>query len=128
MKKRFDKKLKTVSLGSEIDEYMVNLKESSVESNNKRLARGLKKGSLNLMACWRSVASERIFNHTTNVVYKKRSEGTELLIYVDSAIYSTELTMEKEIHRIKMEKVLGKEIKDITFLVSRESSFRKRKV
>jgi len=79
-----------------------------------------------LVAHWEKVASPHFLEHTDNVVYSSKSKDNTILVYVDSAAYANELTMDKELYRILMEKETKKEIKDIKFLVSRKSALRKR--
>jgi hypothetical protein len=138
------RKRETVFLGDEVGEYLEGLLASTGRKNA-----GIKAGktartaeskvvtkSLNLLACWQNVAPPRLLQHTDNVVYAKPSkssnlsridrnpqepQGVELLIYTDTPAYAAELNMDKELYRIKMQQELGKEIVDITFLVSRKA-------
>jgi predicted nucleic acid-binding Zn ribbon protein len=86
------------------------------------------KGLYGLLNAWEAVAQESVLAHTDNVVYSKRSKETELLIFVDDAAWAAELTMNKEIYRILMEKQLNKSIVDIKFLVSKTTAYRKNRL
>lgn len=114
--KKGERKRESVSLGSEMGEYINELIENK---KTKEIGKKANQKSLNLLVCWQNTAPERILNHTDNVVYSTRSKDTELLVYVDSAAYAAELSMDKEIYRLKMTELLEKEITDIKFLVSK---------
>lgn len=118
------RKHETVSLGSEIEEFLDSIKLVSQKDGKTHSSKKKIKKSLNLLACWQQSVSKRVKDHTDNVVYDTQSEETELLVYVDSAVYAAELSMDKELYRIKMQESLGKEIKDIRFLVSRKARWK----
>lgn len=120
MKKR---KKETVFLGDEIKEYLSKF----TNTYKKRVFSQETKKSLNLLSIWQSVVPPHLLKHTDNVVYSKRSQNNEILVFVDSAAYATELTMDKEMYRYQMEKKLGVEVSDIKFLVSRKTALRKKR-
>lgn len=121
MKNKKDlRKRDSVFLGDEIGEYLESLKADTKNKTKKGVSKRNLQKSMNLLVCWEQIVTPRINEHTDNVVYSTRSEETELLVYVDSAAYATELTMDKELYRIKMQNEIGKEIADIKFLVSRK--------
>jgi len=109
--KKLKRKEVSVFLGDEMAEYLSTLKVP-------------KRG---LMTHWEKVAAPHLVLHTDNVVYCTKTKNNTILVYVDSAAYATEMTMDKELYRLKMQKVTKKEIADIKFLVSRKSAQRKRK-
>jgi hypothetical protein len=71
------------------------------------------------------VAPPLMAEHTDSVVYSRRSAADEVLVYVDDAAFAAELSMNKEIYRLKMQEITGKQLADITFLVSRTTALRK---
>ena len=77
--------------------------------------------SMDLLVCWQQVAPLWLYEHTDNVVYSTRSQGTEILVFMDNAAYAAEMTMDKELYRIRMQQETKKEIDDIKFLVSRRA-------
>jgi predicted nucleic acid-binding Zn ribbon protein len=82
--------------------------------------------SLHLHAAWEQAAPQAALDHTDNVVYSKRSEDTEILVYVDSSSWAAELSMQKEPLRLMMQQAMGAPVGDMKFLVSRLTSLRKR--
>jgi len=78
-----------------------------------------------LWVYWERVAAPHLVEHTDNVVYSTRSKNNTVLVYVDSSAYANELTMDKELYRMKMQKETKKEIADIKFLVSRKTALRR---
>ena len=118
-------KRETVFLGDEIQEYLESLNTSKNSDKKVSSSAKTRKNASNLLACWQRVAPSRLLNHTDNVVYSTKSQQTEVLVYVDSAVFATELTMDKELYRLKMQQEAKKEIYDIKFLVSRKSAYRK---
>ena len=78
-----------------------------------------------LQAHWEKVAAPHLLEHTDNVVYCTRSKNNTILVYVDSAAFAAELTMDKELYRLRMQQETKKEIADIKFLVSRKTAQRK---
>lgn len=132
MKKAPRVKRETVFLKDELSLYMGSLS----------------KPRLNLLTCWHNVAAPHVLEHTDNVVYEKSSQkkakrlspervdikqkeqdeqNNVVLVFVDSSVYAAELSMDKELYRIRMQQETKKEISDIKFLVSRKTSLRKRK-
>jgi hypothetical protein len=115
------RKREAILLGAGIDEYLGRIPAST----------------MNLFDCWQRVAAPELLTHTDNVVYENRSakkhkeEQRELLhknivlVYVDSPAYATELSMNKELYRLRMQQETKKEITDIKFLVSRKTALRK---
>ena len=124
MSKEAKPKKTTVFLGDEIQEYLNSLKGAK----GKGLSNKSVQKSMNLLTGWQLTAPPHLLKHTDNVVYSTRSEGTEVLVYVDSGAYAAELTMDKELYRRKLEQVIEKEIDDIKFLVSRKTMFRNKRV
>ncbi|MDR1358695.1 MAG: DUF721 domain-containing protein [Coriobacteriales bacterium] len=130
------RKRASVFLGDEIGEYLGGLKVSvgakadsgTGDKTRKSTAARAAKNPLNLLACWQQTAPARLLAHTDNVVYSTQSKETELLVYVDSAVYAAELSMDKELYRIRMQQELHKEIGDIKFLVSRKTALREKRV
>ena len=127
MSKEAKPKKETVFLGDEIQEYLNALKVSNNESSGKTPVAKAVQNSMNLLTGWQLTAPPHLLKHTDNVVYSTRSEGTEILVYVDSGAYAAELTMDKELYRRKLEQVIEKEIDDIKFLVSRKTMLRKKR-
>jgi hypothetical protein len=135
-KKEPQRKRETVSLNDEIGEYLAGLEIEGVTGVKSAYAKqggasGLSlsktaKATMNLLVIWQKIASERVLKHTDNVVYSTRSKDTEILVYVDSPVYAAELTMDKEIYRLRMQQETGKDISDIKFLISRRTSLRKK--
>lgn len=117
------KRKEAVSLGSEIEAYLGKLKVAATHQKKGFQAKGITstKKSTNLLVVWQRIAPERIIEHTDNVVYSTRSENTEILVYMDSSVFATEMTMDKELYRVKLQNELEKEIADIKFLVSRKT-------
>lgn len=120
------RKRDTVFLGDEIGEYLKDLKVTGQGGTRKTTVQGAAKSSLNLLSLWKQIAPPRMLEHTDNVVYSTRSKETEVLVYVDTAVYATELTMDKELYRLRMQQELGKDISDIKFLVSRKTFLKKK--
>jgi len=108
--KKNKRKEHELSLGDAVAEYL----------NTLPLA---KRG---LVVHWEKVAAPHFLEHTDNVVYDSKSKNNTILVYVDSAAYANELTMDKELYRMLMQKETKKEIADIRFLVSRKTALRKR--
>ncbi|MDR1088400.1 MAG: DciA family protein [Coriobacteriales bacterium] len=134
------RKRSSVFLGDEIGEYLGALRVSTGTpaagagtgkatgtGARKHVAARAGKNPLNLLACWQRTAPERLLAHTDNVVYSTQSKETELLVYVDSAVYAAELSLDKELYRIRMEQELEKELHDIKFLVSRKTALRRKR-
>lgn len=124
--KRPKRKRESVWLGDEIAEYFETLEKRQGKEKRGTASGGMKR-SMGLLLSWQRVTSDSVFEHTDNVVFSKKSKETEILVYVDNATYAAELTMDKELYRIKMQQEIQKEISDIKFLVSRKSAFRKGK-
>jgi hypothetical protein len=115
------RKREIVSLRDGIDEYLRKIPVST----------------MNLQDCWKRVAAPSFLAHTDNVVYENRStkknkESQEVLphknivlVYVDSPAFATELSMNKELYRLRMQQETKKDIADIKFLVSRKTAQRK---
>ena len=110
MAKQAERKERPIKLGSEIAEYLDKLPFH-------------KKG---LIAHWQKITPAYLLEHTDNVVYDKHSNDETVLVYVDSSAYAAELTMDKELYRLRMSQETGKEISDIKFLVSQTAAIRKR--
>lgn len=125
-KKRIQRKKESVFLGDEIGEYLSSLKVFGSDGKKRTTASQAAKRSMNLLVCWQRVAPQRVLDHTDNVVYSTRSKDTEILVYVDSAAYAAELSMDKELYRIKMQQETEKQISDIKFLVSRKTARKKK--
>lgn len=132
MSKKTPRKRETVTLGDEIVEYLGALRDTSANykkrQGSKQGGKGAAEGqkSLNLLSCWQNIAPPRLLEHTDNVVYSTRSKETELLVYVDSSSYAAELSLDKELYRLSMQKELQKDIADIKFLVSKKAARRKK--
>jgi hypothetical protein len=107
VKKKSSRKMEPVFLGDEISEYL----------NTKKI-----KGAQNLLVCWQQIVSPAIEEHTDNVVYSPRSKNNKVLVYVDSPAFAVELTMDKELYRLKLQQVIKKEISYIKFLVSKSKA------
>lgn len=108
MAKQTQRKERAVSLGEEIAEYLGRLPF----------------GSKGLLNHWQKVAPPYLLEHTDNVVYDSRLNSDAILVYVDSSVYAAELTMDKELYRLRMSQETGKDISDIRFLVSRKAAIR----
>jgi hypothetical protein len=80
---------------------------------------------IELQNTWEKIATPQALEHTDNVVFSTKNTDTEILIYVDSSHWAAELGTQKELFRILMEKEMGREIKNINFLVTRKASLRK---
>lgn len=122
----YKKKREEVLLGSGIEQFFTKLEEKEKKEQRKKSGRPFdtQKG---LCEIWRKIASEHFQEHTDNVVYSTRSEKTEILVFTDDSSYAAELSMDKELYRLRMQGELGKEIADIKFLVSRKAAQRKAK-
>lgn len=125
-KQKIERKRESVILADEIGEYLGALKTSKEGHVQKTMSTAAVKKSLNLLTCWQQVAPPRLLQHTDNVVYSTKSKDTEVLVYVDSAAYAAELSMDKELYRFRMQQETEKELSDIKFLVSRKTALRKR--
>jgi len=108
--KKGKRKEQSLFLGDAIAEYLETLPTA-------------KRG---VLAHWEKVAAPHLLEHTDNVVYDSGSKNNTIVVYVDSAAYANELTMDKELYRMKMQKQTKKEIADIKFVVSRKSALKKR--
>jgi len=102
--------MKEIALGEGIAEYLEKLPTPKQ----------------NLLLCWQRVAAPHFIEHTDNVVFEPGSDKTKILVYLDSAAYATDLSMDKELYRLKMQEETKQEIDDILFLVSRKAARRKR--
>ena len=109
-KRKSARKEYSLSLGDAVAEYLDTLPFA-------------KRG---LVVHWEKVAAPHLLEHTDNVVYDSKSKNNSIIVYVDSAAYANELTMDKELYRMKMQKEVKKEIADIRFVVSRKTALRKR--
>ncbi|MDR2035627.1 MAG: DciA family protein [Coriobacteriales bacterium] len=121
MTKKVQRKRDTVSLADEISEYLGSIPVST----------------MNLLDCWQRAAAPHLLEHTDNVVYENRptkkggdkqedaAQKNIVLVYVDSPAYAAELSMDKELYRLKLQQETKKEITDIKFLVSRKTALRK---
>ena len=108
-KKEQREKREPVFLGDEIARYLEKLPMA-------------KRG---LLVHWEKVASSRFLEHTDNVVYCTRSKNNTILVYVDNAAYAAEMSMDKELYRLRMQQETKQKISDIKFLVSRRAALRK---
>ena len=107
--KKVKRKKTAVALGDEIAEYLGTL------SMPKR----------GLIKHWEKIAAPYLLEHTDSIFYDVKAKNNTVLVYIDSAAYATELNMDKELYRIKMQQETGKDITEVKFLVSRKSAQRK---
>ena len=123
-KKREKVKREEVLLSSGIERFFTDLEAKQKKSSATARPFDTQKG---LCDVWRKIAPEHFQKHTDNVVYSTKSEKTEILVFTDDSSYAAELSMDKELYRLRMQGELGKEISDIKFLVSRKTAQRKAK-
>lgn len=100
---------KGVNLGSELERVARGL--------DRRGGGGLRQARV--MAAWSAVAGQSVMAHTTGAHLR---EG-ELIVYVDSPVWATELSALSENYRNAMNEDMGQElVKEVRFSVSRKVS------
>ncbi|MDR2196972.1 MAG: DciA family protein [Coriobacteriales bacterium] len=87
-------------------------------------AEGIQK-SLTLKAAWEEACGRQALEHTDNVTYSKRGQGTVILVYMDDSHWAAELSMSKELLRLKLTRALGQPIDDIIFEVNRRAALKR---
>lgn len=106
------RKGKQASLGDSLDLLM-----SRLDRKNNGAYRQVKVAS-----AWEEVAGFRVAEHTAQAHLR---EG-ELLVYVDSALWATELSALAEPYRLRMNEILGREVvKTVRFTVSKRVDMRR---
>jgi hypothetical protein len=85
----------------------------------KRLDRGGNMERARAVAAWREVAGEEVASHAMGFAMR----GSELLVYVDSPVWATELAALSERYRSEINEAVGKElVGSMRFAVSKKVS------
>jgi hypothetical protein len=113
MARRYDKGQGQVRLSQELSGFL-----------GKNISEG-QQGAFKLQSAWVQVCNQQALDHTDNVLFSKRSQGRVVLVYVDSSHWAAELSMNKELLRLKLNQVLEAQIDDIVFEVSRAAALKR---
>jgi hypothetical protein len=79
---------------------------------------------IRLQNAWETIAGPQVLLHTDNVVFSKKNKQG-ILIYVENSHWAADLSTQKELYRILLERETGWVIPDIEFLVTRKVSLKK---
>jgi hypothetical protein len=102
-----------VPLGMQVNSFIQ-------ENSSERFSRGIR-----LQSAWEAIATPQALQHTDNVVFSTKAKESCVLVYVQDSHWAAELGMQKELYRLLLEKEYGQEIKDMKFLVTRKTAFKK---
>jgi hypothetical protein len=83
-----------------------------------------KRFTTSAVAAWRTAAGPEVDKHTTGVALR----SGELLVYVDSAVWASELSIMAEQYRVRVNEEIGEElVRSVRFTVSRKVQEEKRR-
>jgi hypothetical protein len=87
------------------------------------------KDSVELKTAWEKVCGQDALDHTDNVIYSKRThkktQKTVIVVYMDDSHWAAELSMNKELLRLKLAQTLHRPIEDIVFEVNRRAAIKR---
>lgn len=99
------------NLASEIKGFVEDLERSNPDlSATARVKRA-----------WNTIVDEHVKEHVNAVFVVPGTNASEVIIYVDTAIWAAELAMQEELFKLKMNMELqAEQIENIKFIVSKE--------
>ena len=99
------------NLSTEIKGFVEDLERSNPDLS----------ASARVKRAWNKVVDERVSTHVNAVFVVPNTSASEVIIYVDSAIWAAELSMQEELLKLKMNMELkAEQIMHLKFLVSKE--------